>query len=96
MYQCPRIFTVIRSRLVNATIRFNEAFKKISQDVEFDTRRGHTWNSFPQALTRSSVSIADNYDESDGHEKSEKERVSVRRIISSVLRSASTSSSKDK
>eukprot|EP00938_MAST-03A_sp_MAST-3A-sp1_P005633 g5633.t1 len=96
VYQCPRIFSVIRSRLVNATIRFNEAFKKISQDVEFDTRRGHTWNSFPQALTRSSVSIADNYDDSDGNEKNEKERVSVKRIISSVLRSATSTSSKDK
>lgn len=93
IYQCPRVFSVIRSRLVNATIRLNEAFKKINQDVEFDMRTGHNWKSFPQASTRSSVSIVDDYDDDNYVEKSnsrnERERLSAKRVLSSVLSDAS-------
>jgi len=96
IYQCPRIFSVLRSRLVNATICFNESFKKVSQDVEFDPRRGHTWKSFPYASTRSSVSIADSSNSESDSSRQDRDRISVKRVLSSVLSGVSADLKKRK
>lgn len=87
IYQCPRIFSVVRSRLMNATLCFNAAFKRISQDVDFDTRKGHTWKSFPRASTSSSVTIEASEEDEVESARRARDRISMKRIISTTLKS---------
>lgn len=59
IHQCPRVYSVLQSRLTIAGKHLNIAFKSILDDIDFDVCDGYTWRSFPSARLSKSFAHED-------------------------------------